>query len=262
MRRPGSLDERVAEVAEIAARIGEPPFADVRELPTRGTVAGYAGWAASYDHEPDNDTIAVEEPAVRALLDDLPPGPVLDGACGTGRHAAYLVAAGREVTGVDASPEMLARARGRLPAVELLEGDLAALPVPDATFAGAVCALALAHLPDMGPALAELSRVLRPGGRLVVSNPHPLATGVLGWRAVYTGGGQRLTIPEYPHLHSDYVKGFAAAGLEVRRLIEPRLSAREARARAKHGYEDAFEQALTGLPAVIVWEVERKASSD
>ncbi len=73
--------------------------------------------------------------------------------------------------------------------------------------------------------------------------------------------GRRLTIPEYPHLHSDYVDGFTAAGLVVRRLLEPRLSAAEARARAKHGYEDAFEEALTGLPAVIVWEVERQASS-
>lgn len=251
----------MAESAEIAARIGEPPFSHPRELPTRDVEAGYAAWAESYD-DPGNDTIAAEEPVVRALLDDLPAGPVLDAACGTGRHTAYLAAAGREVTGVDASPEMLARAREHVPGAELLEGDLTALPVTDASYTGAVCALALAHLPDLGPALTELARVLRPGGRLVISNPHPLATGVLDWRAVYRDApdGRRLTIPEYPHLHSDYVDGFTAAGLTVRGLLEPRLSAAEARARAKPGYEDAFEEALTGMPAVIVWELERDAS--
>ena len=60
---------------------------------------------------------------------------------------------------------------------------------------------------------------------------------------------------------ADYVDGFRLAGLTVRRLMEPRLSAAEARGRAKHGYEEAFEQALTGLPAVIIWEVERRGSS-
>lgn len=243
------------------ARLGEPPYSAPRRLPSRDAVAGYSAWAQTYD-EPGNETIALEEPAVRALLDELPPGPVLDAACGTGRHAAYLAASGRQVTGVDSSAEMLARARERMPDAVLLEGDLAALPVPDASFAGVVCALALAHLPDMRPALGELGRVLAPGGRLVLSNAHPLATGVLDWRAVYADEhGRRLTIPEYPHLHSDYVEGFGGAGLTVRRLIEPRLSAAEARARAKYGYEDAFEEALTGLPAVIVWEVERRASS-
>ncbi len=78
----------MTEAAEIAARIGEQPFSDLRELPSRDTGAGYAAWAESYDDQPDNDTIAAEEPVVRALLDDFPPGPVLDAACGTGRHAA------------------------------------------------------------------------------------------------------------------------------------------------------------------------------
>ena len=48
-----------------------------------------------------------------------------------------------------------------------------------------------------------------------------------------------------------------AAGLAVRRCIEPRLSAAQAKARAKQHSVDAFEDALTGVPAVIVWEAER-----
>jgi ubiquinone/menaquinone biosynthesis C-methylase UbiE len=169
----------------------------------------------------------------------------------------HLAAAGREVVGVDASPEMLAAARTKLPGTDLREGVLEALPVPDASVAGAVCALALSHLPRLGPAVAELARVLAPGGRLIVSNPHPLATAILGWRATYVDDtGVRRLIPEHPHLASDYVEAFTAAGLTVRRCLEPRLDAAQARAHAKGGRDDAFAQALTGLPAVIVWEVE------
>jgi ubiquinone/menaquinone biosynthesis C-methylase UbiE len=161
------------------------------------------------------------------------------------------------VTGIDASEAMLDRARARLPEADLRVGELSMLPVADGAFAGAVCALALSHLPEIGPAIAELARVLRPGGRLVLSNPHPFVTGVLGWRAVFARGGERSMIPEYAHRHSEYVTAFASAGLRVRRLVEPGLTRAQARARAKAGHGDAFEDALAGVPAVIVWEVER-----
>lgn len=100
--------------------------------------------------------------------------------------------------------------------------------------------------------------MLAPGGRLVVSDRHPFASGVLGWRAVYTDrAGERRMIREYPHLHAEYIDAFGAAGMVVRRLIEPTLTHAQARERAKGQQEEAFEEALTGLPAVIVWEVEK-----
>jgi SAM-dependent methyltransferase len=242
---------------EIIDRLDEQPYAEPRALVVSEVGPGYAGWAASYD-DPGNHTIALEEPAVRALLDELPPGPVLDAACGTGRHAAYLAAAGRDVVGVDLSEAMLARARTKLPGVDLRQGELTALPFDDGAFAGAVCALALSHLRCMDPAIAELARVLRPGGRLVISNPHPFVTGVLGWRAAFSDdAGARSTIPEHPHLHGAYLAAFSAAGLTARRLIEPALSREDARARSRTGHPDAFEDALAGVPAVIVWEAER-----
>ena len=251
------IDDRVAEIGEIAARLDQPPYSERRDLPEAAVDAGYAEWASAYD-DPGNDTIELEQPIVRRLLDRLPPGPVLDAACGTGRHAAYLQERGREVIGVDASEAMLSRAREKLPDADLRRGDLTALPLADGAVSGAVCALALSHLPELGDAVAELARVLAPGGRLIVSNPHPFATGILGWRAVFVdAAGQRSMIPEYPHLHGEYVGAFRAAGLEVRQCVESLLSREQARARAKKHRVDAFEDALTGAPAVIVWEAER-----
>lgn len=258
-RRFECVDERVREIRAIAGSLDEPPYSDRRGLPEYEVEGGYAGWADSYD-DPGNDTIALEEPAVRALLDELPPGPVLDAACGTGRLTAQLIATGREVVGVDSSAEMLERARAKLPAADLRAGELTALPVDDESVAGAVCALALSHLPELGPAVAELGRVLRPGGRLITSSPHPFATGVLGWRAVFRdSSGTRSMIPEHPHMHGAYVKAFTAAGLTVRRCVEPVLDAEGARARAKAGQARAFQEALTGVPAVLIWEAERAA---
>lgn len=255
--RVDDLVARITEIEAIARRMEEAPYSSRRDLPPRDADAGYEVWAQTYD-DPGNDTIALEEPVVRALLDEFPPGPVLDAACGTGRHIAYLAATGRDVVGVDASEPMLDRGRAKLPNADLQVGELTALPFEDESFAGVVCALALSHLADLGPAVAELGRVLRSGGRLVISNPHPFATGVLGWRAVFTDeDGRRQMIPEYPHLHADYIRAFGAAGLVIRSLFEPPLTAEQARARAKGVHSDAFVAALTGIPAVIVWEAER-----
>ncbi len=113
-----SVEPRVAAIRDIVARLDEVPYSLRRNLPVSEVGVGYANWAESYD-QPGNDTIALEEPIVRGLLDDLPSGRVLDAACGTGRHAIYLAGAGRQVVGVDASGAMLAYARRQLPEADL-----------------------------------------------------------------------------------------------------------------------------------------------
>lgn len=122
----------------------------------------YEDWAPRYD-APGNQLIDIEQPVVRRILDGLPVGTALDAACGTCRHTVYLQELGHHVIGVDASPEMLAQARKRLPDVDLHEADLHRLPLPDNAVDTVVCALALTHVPDLAPVLAEFARVLRPG---------------------------------------------------------------------------------------------------
>ena len=102
---------------------------------------------------------------------------VLDVGCGTGTltiAARKRVGSTGSVDGVDASPEMIARARGKA-----LRGGLSvtfeiaaaqSLPFPDATFDVVLCSLAVHHLPQdaQAPALAEMRRVLKPGGRVLI----------------------------------------------------------------------------------------------
>jgi ubiquinone/menaquinone biosynthesis C-methylase UbiE len=98
-------------------------------------------------------------------------GDVLEVAIGTGRNLPYYPD-GIRLTGIDFSPEMLGVARreaerlGRQ--VDLRLGDAQALDLPDASFDTVVCTLVLCGIPDDRRAVAEMKRVLRPGGRLLL----------------------------------------------------------------------------------------------
>jgi demethylmenaquinone methyltransferase/2-methoxy-6-polyprenyl-1,4-benzoquinol methylase len=118
----------------------------------------------------------------RFLVDRVDAGPgdrVLDVATGTGAVALEIVARkGCAVVGLDQSPGMLAEARRRVPPkVELLEGDADHLPFPDAAFAALTFTYLLRYVDDPGATLAELARVVKPGGTVaglefgVPSNP-------------------------------------------------------------------------------------------
>jgi len=96
---------------------------------------------------------------------------VLEVAIGTGRNLAHYDSEA-SVTGVDLSPEMLALAEEQAAElgrdVDLREGDAAQLPFPDASFDTVVCALSLCSIPDPTRAIAEMRRVLVPGGQLLL----------------------------------------------------------------------------------------------
>ena len=144
------------------SRVDEPPndqdvLGEAVDLNT-----GYSRWSSVYD-QPGNSVIEHEQPAVWGLLDSLSGEPVLDAACGTGRHLSHLLSGGRQVVGVDSTLAMLDRARTKAPGVGLLRGDLTALPIGSSCMAGAVCALALEHLNDLRAAYAEAERSAAPG---------------------------------------------------------------------------------------------------
>jgi demethylmenaquinone methyltransferase/2-methoxy-6-polyprenyl-1,4-benzoquinol methylase len=97
-----------------------------------------------------------------------PGDAVLDACCGTGDLAIACARAGGRVTGLDFSERMLERARRKAPELEWIEGDLLALPFADQSLDAATVGFGLRNVEDLGRALSELRRVLRPGGRLAV----------------------------------------------------------------------------------------------
>jgi len=113
----------------------------------------------------------VTDEVARVLLARVaaPGSQVLDLCCGQGRLTAMLCEAGAQVTGLDFSPEMLALAAKAAPSAKLRQGDAAAMPFEDSSFAAVLCNFGMMHLPDQPAALREIRRVLRPGGRFVMA---------------------------------------------------------------------------------------------
>jgi ubiquinone/menaquinone biosynthesis C-methylase UbiE len=112
--------------------------------------------------------------ALPALLDER--WTVGDLGCGTGQVACALAPFVAHVIAVDRSGEMLQAARRRvrdLASVEVRRGELEALPIADAELDAATLLLVLHHLPEPALALSEASRVLKPGGRLLIADMLP-----------------------------------------------------------------------------------------
>src|SRR5687767_13488550 len=93
---------------------------------------------------------------------------VLDPCCGTGDLAIAAREAGGEVTGLDFSEPMLERARAKAPEIEWVSGDALALPFADSSFDGVTIGFGLRNLEDAARGLAEMRRVLSPGGRVAI----------------------------------------------------------------------------------------------
>jgi demethylmenaquinone methyltransferase/2-methoxy-6-polyprenyl-1,4-benzoquinol methylase len=91
---------------------------------------------------------------------------VLDACCGTGELALAAKDSGGEVTGLDFSERMLARARAKSPDMTWVRGDLLALPFAPESFDAATIGFGIRNVSDLDAGLRELARVLEPGGRL------------------------------------------------------------------------------------------------
>jgi SAM-dependent methyltransferase len=213
------VDRRLAEVRRLLATEAIAGHDGV--MVNRGdTLTGYRQWAATYD-EPRNSLFDCDEPVMHQIIGALPPGDALDAACGTGRYAEYLAGRGHRVVGVDSSPDMLDRARTRVPSGEFLLGDLHQLPLPDSCVDLVVSGLALSHVPTLEPVMAEFARVLRPGGHLVISDAHH--------DIVFRGSNPHALGPNdepglvasYRHTPGDFLRAALPTGLQVRRCEEP-----------------------------------------
>ncbi len=222
---PGGISTRLVS---FSADFADPP-----------RVNDYDSFAEAYAATNENNLVNAyyERPAMLALAGDVAGRRILDAGCGSGPLLAALRDRGAIVTGIDKSAGMLELARRRLGdgadlQVAVLGGPL---PFPDDAFEDVTASLVLHYLQDWGPALAELRRVLKPGGRLIVSVNHPLAENLwhreaglepdyfatYNYAVEWTADGQTALLRFWTRPLHAMTDAFTAAGFRISVISEP-----------------------------------------
>ena len=213
---------------------------DMPDTPARpagpAQVNHYDSFAEAYAADNENNLLNAyyERPAMLALVAEVTGRRILDAGCGSGLLSAALRDRGADVTGIDASTGMLALARRRLGNdADLRVVDLSdPLPFADDAFDDVVASLVLHYLEDWGPTLAEMRRVLRPGGRLIASVQHPFVDYAIqdprpdyfattSYSGEFTFSGQSVPMRFWRRPLHAMTDAFTAAGFRLSVISEP-----------------------------------------
>lgn len=284
-RDRGADRERTADDPAVAAgddrSAGGGAALDVEEGPVDGAGAGPPPPAA-YDRIADdylafvsdglNDATSVLRVATDRLLEDIGSVAglaVCDLGCGEGHLARRLAALGGAVVGVDVSPVLLARARERTSGANprfVRDDALRLAAIGDGRFDLVVANLVLMDVPDLASVSAAVRRIIRGGGRFVLSIAHPCfqaphADSVVGaegrfaarcvsryategfWRST-NPSGIRGRVGAHHRMLSTYVNALVAAGFAITRLSEPTLP--------RERYAGPHAQGQVEIPSVLV----------
>lgn len=137
---------------------------------------------------------------------------ILDVACGTGDWLQVAAARGLEVAGIDISERAIEICRTRMPAGEFRVGPAERLGFLDRAFDVVTCLGSLEHFLDQPAALAEMTRVLKPDGRIVILVPN---AGFLPYRLGLYRGTQQQAVRETIRPLNEWSAMFGASGLDV-----------------------------------------------
>lgn len=219
---------------------------------TNGWEDSAAAWIADMGEHGDFGRRYVLDPVMLPLALANGAKTALDVGCGEGRFCRMLTAGGIAVTGIDPTPSLIEHARKRDPEGTYVETDAANLPFGDGTFDLVVSYLSLIDMPDVAPAIAEMTRVLKPGGHLLIANLNGFNTAgqETDWSLDEHGKRKHFQIDHYltesaawvewrgiriRNHHrplSTYMKLLLAQGLNLTHFDEPRPTADAPAARA------------------------------
>lgn len=204
--------------------------------------------------EPDSYVRLIERPLLEEFFSRLKPARVLDLGCGCGHYAMHLTRTGAKVIGLDLSAEMLSIARAEASRegleIDLREFDIRSpLPFQDETFDLVLSSTVLHYVKDLDPVFSQISRVLKPGGSLLLSVLHPFNTSLFptleqnhqsneSWNPKYFDCERRHIFPPWSqasagdadappliechhHTLQEYISGILKHSLRLKDLREP-----------------------------------------
>jgi ubiquinone/menaquinone biosynthesis C-methylase UbiE len=164
----------------------------------------HKAWMNNYRSDTvDRFVASVMEDAINAA--ELGQGSaVLDAGCGSGTNTLRLASAGFNVSGIDLSEFALDKAKERVAqaglTADFFAGDLTKMPFEDGSFDAVFCIGVLMHIPTFQDALGELNRVLKPGGKLVISETNQNSIEQLAYRVYWkTLSSRDLKVERHPY---------------------------------------------------------------
>ena len=199
------------------------------------TVTQFDDFATAYSLENERNLFNAfyERPEMIRLAGDVAGLKVLDAGCGAGPLTEALRAGGAVVSAFDGSPAMVALAQERLGEdAEVRVAELAApLPYGDDHFDLVTVSLALHYVEDWAPTLAELARVTKSGGRVILSIIHPMVYAIVypdadyfaltQYSEDYTPNGETVWMTYWHRPLQDVINAFTGAGFRIRTVTEP-----------------------------------------
>ncbi len=226
----------------------------------------------------------LERPAIKQLIGDIAGARVLDLGCGSGTYSVWFAELGAQVVGLDLSQTMIALAQGKARAksvqAEFRVADIReALPFREAEFDLVFTGTALHYVEDIGAAMKQVARVMKPDARFVASVLHPMSTALFAssesedvggpdpGQGLYFGSPNRsietpwLGFGEvsseghrifcHHHTVSGYFDAVSSAGLTITSLLEPAPGPEFAAKNAAR-----YQQAMH-VPVFLIFKAER-----
>ncbi|WP_173486523.1 MULTISPECIES: class I SAM-dependent methyltransferase [unclassified Aliiroseovarius] len=199
-------------------------------------------WIADMGNQGDHGRGHVLDEPMLARVKQAAPRDMVDIGCGEGRFCRMMPALGVTPTGIDPTPELISHARTCEPEGRYVEARAEDLPFADASFDLAVFYLSLIDIPDIRAAIREATRILKPGGRILVANLAAFLTAARhdGWARAETGAQVHITgylkekvywtqwrgirIRNWHRPPRDYMQAFLDEGLRLTHYDEPASS--------------------------------------
>ena len=210
------------------------------------TREAYERWAPLYPPLAHNPLMRVEQQMMLEQWPEVAGCRALDLACGTGRYAKLLAEARAQyVVALDFCAPMLRQ----VASASRVQANMMQLPFVDGAFDVIVSGLAIGHATEVRAWMAEVSRILRPGGVLLYSDFHPAAARAGLTRSFKDENEQTCTVPHYSYEVAVQVEGLGSAGLTMDVLREVRVGVE---LRERFPRSDEFYRQWHGLPIALI----------